>query len=381
VPLGTEKIAIHDADDRVLAAAVIAQRSAPLADVSAMDGIAVRTSDVGATATRLAIVGTSFAGAGYVGSVQPGQCVRIFTGAPLPAGTDQVIMQEGVAFDGLVATASPRNSGKRHVRSAGSDFRYGDILVRDGQRLRPQHLVAAAAGDIDEVEVFRRPKVHVVCCGDELVPAGTAWRWTDRIPDSISGGVAALIRRSGGIVVGRTLLADDLVSMRTAVAHIAPDADAVVVIGGASVGERDFAKAAFAVGMRRVFDKVAIKPGKPVWLGDLGGKPVLGLPGNPTSAMVTARLLLVPLVAGMAGRKPAESLSWRTARLAGTIEGCADRDVFVRARCAPDGLVHPLTSQDSADQRTLSDAELLVRVRPGPSNTAPKETIVEIVDF
>jgi molybdopterin molybdotransferase len=380
-PLGSERIPLREADDRVLWAPAIAQRSAPLVAVSAMDGFAVRDADVVNTPARLTIVGRSFAGKPYEGTVGPGECVRIFTGAAPPPDTDRVVIQEDVAVSKSTAIIASPPGHRRHVRAAGSDFRHGQIVVPAGRRIRPQDLIAAAAADLDEVEVFRRPRVHILCCGDELVPSGTAKESANRTPESISIGVAALIARSGGIVTGHSLLPDALGAMRLGALGALRSADVVVTIGGASVGERDFAKAAFApLGISKLFDKVAIKPGKPVWLGHSGGVPILGLPGNPTSALVTARLFLAPLIAGLAGRDPLESLQWRTGRFDGAIERSSDRDVFVRARMV-DGRVIPLSSQDSADQKALADADTLVRLRPGPDCENSGEALVEIVDF
>lgn len=380
IPLGSERIEVGAADDRILAVAAVALRSSPSTAVSAMDGFAVRSIDIARDGGRLKIVGKSFAGAGYDGSVKSGECVRIFTGAPLPAGTDRVIVQEVVTISNGNAVVSAQLPKRTHVREAGSDFRCGDILIADGQRLRPQHLIAAAGGDLEELEVFRRPRVQIVCCGDELVAPGQARTSPHRIPESISVGVAALVRRFGGDVTGRTVLRDDLPALTAALRAIAPNADAVVMIGGASVGERDYAKAAFeALGLGRTFANVAMKPGKPVWLGELSGTPVLGLPGNPTSALVCARLFLAPLIAGLGGQNTATALAWRTARCSG-IERCVDRDLFVRATSCGN-TIHPLSNQDSANQKALADADILVRVRPGPPTEEDAEIVVEVVDL
>jgi molybdopterin molybdotransferase len=380
-PLGRERISLFDADDRTLAAPVLARRSAPPLAASAMDGFAVRDADIATLPARLAIVGKSFAGKSYGGVLDPGACVRIFTGAALPAQADRVIIQEDVTVENSTAIIASPPGARRHVRAAGSDFRYGQIVVPQGRTLRPQDLIAAAAADLADVEVFRRPRVRILCCGDELVPPGTAWDSADKIPESISVGIAALIHRAGGVVTGRALLPDALDAMRAAAHDALQSADVVVTIGGASVGEKDFAKAAFAAsGLTRLFEKVAIKPGKPVWLGEAGGTPIVGLPGNPTSALVTARLLLAPLIAGLAGRDPLESLKWRTVRFDGAIERSSDRDVFVRAR-STDGRIRALTSQDSADQKALVDADILIRFRPGSCSDPSMEALVEIVDL
>lgn len=380
-PLSSERISLFDADDRTLAAPAIAQRSAPPVAASAMDGFAVRDADIAMLPARLAIMGKSFAGKPYRGIMGPGACVRIFTGATLPAQADRVIVQEDVIVENSTAIIASPPGARRHVRAAGSDFRHGQIVVPKGRTLRPQDLIAIAAADMDDVDVVRRPRVRILCCGDELVPPGTARNSADKIPESISVGIAALIHRAGGVVTGRALLPDALDAMRVAAHDALQSADVVVTIGGASVGEKDFAKAAFASsGLTRLFEKVAIKPGKPVWLGEAGGTPIVGLPGNPTSALVTARLLLAPLIAGLAGRDPLEFLRWRTVRFDGTIERSSERDVFVRARSV-DGRIQALTSQDSADQKALGDADILIRFRPEACLDSSMEAMVEIVDL
>jgi molybdopterin molybdotransferase len=379
-PVGVERVALHEACDRVLAQPAIALRTAPPVAVSAMDGFAIREADTSRMPARLRIVGKSFAGAGYSGPMHAGECVRIFTGAPLPSCADRVVIQEDVTVEGSVAIVASAAGSGRHVRSAGSDFRTGQVVVPAGRRLRPQHLIAAAAADLDHLEVFRRPRLSILCCGDELVAPGTAGNTPDRIPESVSVGVAALVGRWGAEANRCAILADDLPVMSAAVRQSLGSADALVIIAGASVGERDFAQAAFAgVDMRLLFSKVAMKPGKPVWLGEVDGKPVVGLPGNPTSALVTARLFLAPLVAGMVGDLPANALRWRACRCAGEVEPCRDRDVFVRA-ISDGGSVRPVDSQDSADQRALAEADVLVRVRP-VSSPLGKEARVEAIDL
>ncbi|MBS0274700.1 MAG: molybdopterin molybdotransferase MoeA [Proteobacteria bacterium] len=379
-PIGTECVALDDAGGRVLAAPAIAQRTAPPVPVSAMDGYAVRDADLARMPVKLKIVGKSFAGARFGGHTAPGECVRIFTGAPLPPGTDRVVVQEDVTatIDGFACFSAI--SQRRHIRAAGSDFFSGETVVPSGRLLKPQHLIAAAAADLNELEVYRRPRVHILCCGDELVPAGSAQASLEKIPESISAGVGALIRHWGGQVSGRTLLPDYLGVLQNAAGNALRASDAIVIIGGASVGERDLAKQAFAPhDLRLVFKKVAIKPGKPVWFGEAHGKPIIGLPGNPTSALVTARLLLAPLIAGMTGQNPACALRWRQSQFEGPLDRCSGRDVFLRARMH-DGAAHLLASQDSADQKTLAEADVLVRIRPQTGGKYP-EALIETLDL
>jgi molybdopterin molybdotransferase len=301
--------------------------------------------------------------------------MRIFTGAPVPRGADRIVMQEEVERDGDVALLGEAGLG-RHIRARGSDFAKGDVLVEPGRRLDPRALVAAAGADLAEVEVWRHPRLVVLGTGDELAEPGAAAPGT--IPDSATLGVAALAAEWGAEVIARKRLKDDLPALKRAAAEALAAADLVVVTGGASVGERDFAKAMFE-GLELIFSKVAIRPGKPVWLGRAGGRLVIGLPGNPTSAIVTARLLLAPLLAGLTGRAPAEALRWRSAPLAEGLGPCDGRETFVRANYDAE-TVRPLPNQDSSAQKTLADAPLLIRRRAGAPGAAKGER-VEVLDF
>jgi molybdopterin molybdotransferase len=370
-PLGIETVPLAEAHGRVLAAPVVARIDHPPADVSAMDGYAVRYGDLPG---RLAVAGESVPG-GLVGDLPAGACVRIFTGAPVPRGADRIVIQEDVERDGGVAVFGAAGPA-RHIRARGSDFAKGDVLLEPGRLLDPRALIAAAGADLAEVEVWRRPRLVIVATGDELTEPGAAAPGT--IPDSATFGVAALAAEWGAKLVARKRLKDALPALKRAAAEALAEADLVVVTGGASVGERDFAKAMFD-GLELIFSKVAIRPGKPVWLGRAGGKLVIGLPGNPTSAMVTARLLLAPLLAGLGGRAPADALRWRSAPLADGLGPCGGRETFVRAK--NDGAAaRPLPNQDSGAQKTLADAALLIRRRPGAPAAAAGET-VEILDF
>ena len=374
-PLACERVPLAEAASRVLASPVVAMIDSPPADSSAMDGYAVREADVPG---GLRIIGESFAGQGFDGALGPGTTVRIFTGAPVPAGADRVIIQEVVVREGDAALIREPPGKARHIRLRASDFRAGETLLKAGRLLDPRALVAAAGADVAEVEVWREPGVLILGTGDELAPPGQARSRPGAIPESVSFGVAALVRHWGGRSLGTRRLADDLPAMEQAAGEALEQADLVVVTGGASVGEKDFAKAMFAPhGLEPIFSKVAIKPGKPVWLGRAGSTLVLGLPGNPTSAMVSARLLLAPLVAGLAGRGGA--LEWRSFPLAGPLPACGDRETFHRARLT-EGRAVPLANQDSSAQKALAEADLLLRSRPhDPPRQAGEE--IEALDF
>jgi molybdopterin molybdotransferase len=372
-PLGAETVPLAEARGRVLAAPVIAMVDSPPADVSAMDGYAVRDSDLPG---RLDVAGESFPG-GSAGALGPGQCMRIFTGGPIPEGADRVVIQEDVTRDGDVAIFGDPGTA-RHIRKRAGDFARGQRLLAAGTTIDARGLVAAAGADLGALDVWRRPTLVILGTGDELAEPGTARDRPGAIPESLSLGVAALAQDMGAELVGRRRLRDDLPGMEEAAAEALAAADLVVVTGGASVGEKDFARAMFAPsGLALIFSKVAIKPGKPVWLGRVGDRLVIGLPGNPTSAMVTARLLLAPLIAGLGGRRP--DLQWRGAPLAESIGPCGVRETFVRAAWDGDA-ARPFSSQDSGAQKTLADAELLIRRRGGGAAAAAGET-VEIIDF
>lgn len=298
-----------------------------------MDGYAVRGSDLTSFPVALKLVGESFPGAGWDGTIQHGQCVRIFTGAPLPAGADRIVMQERVRREGDTAIIDADPGPATWVRPRGKDFRAGDEVLQVGRTLDPAALIAAAGADVAALEVFVRPRLALLATGDELVEPGEARASSLAVPDSASLGVAALAEQWGGRVLSRSRLRDDLAAMEAAAAAAVGSADLVVVIGGASVGERDFAKAMFEpLGLELLFSKVSIRPGKPAWFGRAGAKLALGLPGNPTSALVTARLLLAPLLTLLQGRPAERALVWEPARLATPLPACDQRETLHRAR-------------------------------------------------
>jgi molybdopterin molybdotransferase len=378
--IGREQVPLEHAAGRVLASQVVARIDSPRCDVSAMDGYAVRDSDLAAVPARLKIVGESFAGGGFDGEVGAGECVRIFTGAPFPSGADRVVIQENVRRDSDIALFETAVGSARHVRARGGDFKVGEVLLNAGRLLDARATVAAAAADISGVDVAKQPRVQILGTGDELVAPGTAAASANGIPESVSFGIAALVNDWGGIVVDRKHLRDDVGELERAAADAVGAADFVVVTGGASVGEKDFAKTMFEpLGLELVFSKVAMRPGKPVWLGKVGVTLVMGLPGNPTSALVTARLLLAPLLAVMTGRPIEEALAWRSAPLASDLPGCGSRETFHRARFAANA-VEMLRNQDSSAQKVLAQANVLVRQRVNAAAVSAGE-LIEILDF
>jgi len=379
-PLGTESVALAKAAGRVLASPVVARIDSPRSNVSAMDGYAARETDLDTLPVSLRIVGESLAGRGWAGEIAPGECVRIFTGAPVPSGADRVVIQENVRREGDLAIIAERPGSAHHVRTRGSDFAAGEELLPSGRLLDARATVAAAAADVAELAVARRPLIHILSTGDELAEPGAATERDDAVPESVSFGVAAMAEHWGAECVGRTRLRDDLEAMYETATAATEAADVVVVTGGASVGEKDLAKAMFEpLGLELIFSKVAIKPGKPVWLGRVREKLVIGLPGNPTSALVTARLMLAPLLAGLTGQPIERALAWRKLPLVASLDACGPRETFHRARLVKsEGEV--LSFQDSGAQKALAEADLLVRQRAYSSAIEGGQE-VEALDF
>lgn len=376
VPIGAEGGALGDAAGRVLAAPVIAAFDSPRSDVSMMDGYAMQSARIGNTYD---VIGTSAAGAPFDGTIVAGKAVRILTGAAVPDGADQVVIEENVTTEGDRMTIVEAPGGPTFIRHRASDFRAGDAVVAAGALLTPGALVAAAGAGADRVRVARRPRVVTIATGDELRALGEPLD-ARHIPDSIEPGLTAMLGAMGAQVVGHDLLGDDLAALEKVAGRAVARADVVVVTGGASVGARDFAKAMFApLGMELLFSRVAIRPGKPVWLGRVGTTLVMGLPGNPGSALVTARLLLAPLIAGLLGQTAPPPLQWIAMPLAAPIPATGDRETFLRA-IVRDGALHPVDNQDSGAQRALGEATHLIRCAPG-QGPLDAGSIVSVVEF
>jgi len=261
------------------------------------------------------------------------------------------------------------------VRRRGHDFLAGQLLVEAGRSLDPTALVAIAGGDVATIDVVRRPRLAMFTCGDELVAPGEAQGRPGAIPDSIAAGLAALAGTWGGEIALRERLPDRLETMVAAADRALDAADLLVIAGGASVGDRDFARAMLEPhGLALDFSRVAVRPGMPTWFGRARGTLVLGLPGNPSSAIAMARLFLAPLLCGLSGRPTADALAWRTARLATPIGECDRRETFARGRAVGDA-VEILSNQDSSAQATLAAADLLVRRRPHAPPAEAGETV------
>jgi molybdopterin molybdotransferase len=372
--LGTEQVPLAQAHGRVLAEPIHAAISSPRCAVSAMDGYALRNADA-LRGASYRIVGESFAGGELPPAVRIGECARIFTGAAMPEGTDRVVMQENCIAGGDVMKITGPFGPGWHVRDAASDFAEGDLLLQPGTLLTPRAIVTLAGADQPAALVYKKPRVAIIATGDELVPPGAARATPRSIPESVSCGVAAMAEQYGATIEARLWGNDDLLSLQRLAGRALAIANVVIVTGGASVGERDHANAMFAEQeLELLFSKVAIKPGKPVWIGRSQGRWVVGLPGNPVSAMVTARLFLVPMLALLEGRRAGDVLSWLSLPLAGPMPEPGNRTTFVRASMAEYGLV-PLDQQDSAAQAALAAADWLVRSDPGDAHLPASGTV------
>lgn len=370
----SETVPIAQAAGRVLAEPVIAAVDAPRADVSAMDGFAVRLADTEGD-EPLALVGEAAAGAPFAGEIGPGQAVRIFTGAHLPAGADCVIMQEYAQVDETSVRFRPGFGPGRHIRQRAGDFARGDVILPAGTMLTPTALVALAGADHAGIAVAMQPRVAIIATGDELVDPGSAARSANGLPESGSFGVAAMAAQWGGDVVAKLRGRDALEELQRLAKQAVDRADLVVVIGGASVGQRDFAKPMFErAGLDLVFSRIAIKPGKPVWFGGAAGAAVLGLPGNPGSAMVTARLFLAPLLRALQGGDGTAAVRFARLPLAASLPDNGSRETFARATLGPEGLV-PVGNQESGAQSPLAASDWLIRRAPHAPAAAPGELV------
>ena len=366
-PLPPEDVPLDDADGRVLATELAALRTQPPSDVSAMDGYAVRASDVADAPARLQVIGEVAAGRPFAAAVGPGEAARIFTGGVIPAGADTVVVQELANREAdRVEVLKPSSKG-RHIRTQGLDFRRGDTLFAKGHRLSARDLALLAGMNYPRVALHRRPKVALFATGDELVPPGVA-PGPGQIVYSNGFVLTALARQEGAAVTDLGLVGDTIEATIAAI-HRARDvpADILVTTGGASVGDYDFVHKAFAAeGMDLSFWKVAMRPGRPLMHGRLGGMHILGLPGNPVSSFVCAFLFLVPLIRRMSGRADL------TIPIESAVLGCAvtandEREDYLRAslRKDPAGAVAtPFPVQDSSMMVPLAKADCLVIREP-----------------
>jgi molybdopterin molybdotransferase len=360
--LEAEQVALAEACGRVLAQEAIATRDQPPFAASAMDGYAVRSTD---GPRRLRVVGESAAGAGFSETLQLGDAVRIFTGAPLPDGADCIVIQEDAAREAESVTVPATPCGQ-HVRPRGFDFEAGRLLLSRGARLDAIALALAAAAGYGRVSVSRRARVTIMTGGDEIVPPGHAPN-PYQIYDSLSVSIAALLQAWGAETRVIAPQRDDAPALSKAYAEAFDGADLVVTIGGASVGDRDLMKPALApFAPRFEVERIAVRPGKPTWFATTDRAPVLGLPGNPASALVCAHLFAAPLLHMLHGADL--STTMHVARLTTTLPANGAREHYLRARLSinaeAQASVTPAESQDSSLLSVFQNADALIRLAP-----------------
>ncbi len=372
-PTPPEDVALAEAAGRTLASAVVATRSQPPFAASAMDGYAVRTADARAGA-RLRLAGESTAGRRYGGIVGSREAVRIFTGAPVPAGSDAILIQENADAEGSMIVVREPPAAGRFIRPEGLDFPAGAILLDPGRRLGARELALAAAANAVILSVRRRPLVAVLSIGDELVPPGGA-PGPDQIIGSSASGVVAIVAAAGATAIDLGVAPDRPEAVIAAAQRAdAAGADVLVTLGGVSVGDYDVVRPALAAaGMALDYWRIAMRPGRPMLSGALGRMRVLGLPGNPVSTLVCALLFLQPLIAALLGEAQVDATE---AAVTGAPLAPNDgRQDYLRATLRPQAgglpVATPLPRQDSSMLRSLADADcLLIRSIDAPAEVA-----------
>lgn len=379
-PVAAEQVALVDALGRVLAEDVAARLTHPPAAVSSMDGYAVRAVDVATVPAKLALIGESAAGAGFKGKVGARECVRIFTGAPLPDGADAVVIQEDAQADGATVTMNESAKPGAWVRPVGLDFKAGQVLLKAGRVLSARDIGLAAAMNVPWLRVRRRPRVAIIATGDEVVMPGDPVG-PDQIVSSNSVALAAYVKALGGEPINLGIARDTAESLKALVAGV-KGADLLVTSGGASVGDYDLIRSVLGEeGLDINFYKIAMRPGKPLIFGRLGETPMLGLPGNPVSAGVCSVIFLKPAMEVMLGIDRRDSPA-PTALLGRDLGANDKREDYLRATLSADSdgqlVATPFDKQDSSMMAFLAQADCLV-VRPPFAPPAKKGERVRIV--
>jgi len=379
IPVSTETISIHQAVGRVLAEPVSARRTQPPADLSAMDGYAVKAADIDRIPATLNVIGESAAGHGFDGTVEAGTCVRIFTGAPLPTGADTIIIQEDTTRDGDQVTITEGAAKGTYVRPAGLDFTEGEPALTSGHKLTPRDIGLLAAMNIPWIDVYRKPRVALLSTGDELVRPGEPIGPTQIISTN-SLVVAAMIEQAGGEAIDLGIAKDNEESLRQ-MAQGAEKADLLITLGGASVGDHDLVQSVLGKdGLQIDFWRIAMRPGKPLMFGDLAGTPMLGLPGNPVSSMICSYIFLLPALDVLMGRPPSRP---RTipAILSHDVKENDRRQDYVRAEFIGEQgglpLIKLFSNQDSSLLTRLAKADCLL-MRPPHAPALKKRQQVDI---
>lgn len=379
-PTGIETVGLAEALDRVLAEDVHARVTQPPVAMSAMDGYAVRADDIATTPVTLKQIGEAPAGGAYDGTVGAGEAVRIFTGGPLPEGADTIVIQEDVEADGDAITVNEGASKGKFVRPAGLDFSAGDVGIEAGRVLGARDLALAASMNSPWLRVRRKPRIAVLATGDELVMPGEPIG-PNQIVSSNNIGLCAFVESAGAEAVDLGIALDTEDSLK-ALAAGAKGADMLVTIGGASVGDHDLVQRVLGdVGLSVDFWRIAMRPGKPLMFGHLGDAAMLGLPGNPVSALVCSLIFLRPAIAKMLGLgDSAPALA--QAALGRDIGENDRREDYLRATLTRDGsgalVATPFDIQDSSMLSRLAHADCLI-VRAPHAPAAAKGTAVEII--
>ncbi|WP_170586828.1 molybdopterin molybdotransferase MoeA [Ruegeria arenilitoris] len=365
-----EQIALADAAGRVLMRDVKAERDQPPFAASSMDGYALKSAEVERHA-MFKVIGEAAAGQRFTGTVGPGQAVRIFTGAPVPEGADFVVIQEDTDLRGDLLTITEDPGQKTNIRPAGVDFTIGDT-VSAPRVLSPEDLALLAAMNVPFVSVATKPQIALIATGNELVMPGET-PGPDQIIASNSFGIKALLEKAGAHVRMLPVAQDTLSSLETAFG-LAEGADLVVTIGGASVGDYDLvAEASQRLGLEQSFYKVLMRPGKPLMAGRLGDAAMIGLPGNPVSAMVCGYLFLVPLVKRMLGIQTVDPILHQ-AILTEALPPNGPREHYMRARLESNG-IRAFEDQDSSLLSVLARSNALLMRPPNDPARAAGETV------
>jgi molybdopterin molybdotransferase len=377
-PLPTEHAPLAEAAGRVLAADVAARITQPPADVSAMDGYAVRADDIASVPAKLKVIGEVAAGHPFAAPVAAGEAARIFTGGVLPAGTDTVVIQENTTRQNSVVVINASVARGKNVRTRGLDFKQGDVLLPKGRRLTARDLMLAAAMNHPTVPLHRVPKVAVLGTGDELQPPGSELK-PGQVVYSNGFALSALARQEGASAVDLGIAPDRIDAIAGALRCAREiGADILVTAGGASVGDHDLVQQSLAgEGLTLSFWKVALRPGRPVMHGRLGGMHVLGVPGNPVSSYVCALLFLVPLIRRLSGRTDLSAAS-ESAVLGSDLAANDERMDFLRATLSLGAngvpVATPLPIQDSSMMAALAKADcLLIREAHAPALVSGNE--------
>ncbi|MCH7544134.1 MAG: molybdopterin molybdotransferase MoeA [Proteobacteria bacterium] len=379
-PLAAEQVGIEGALGRVLAEDLASRRGQPPVAVSAMDGYAVRARDVANVPVTLKVIGEAPAGAEFKGKIGAGEAVRIFTGGPVPDGADAIVIQENTDLGAEAVSVKETVEAGAYIREAGLDFKEHDVLLRQGRVLTARDVGLAAAMNRPWLSVRRKPRVAIFATGDEVVMPGEPLG-PNQIASSNAVALAAIVSADGGVPFNLGIAPDDAGAIG-ALAEGARGMDLLITTGGVSVGDHDLVmKALGDHGLELDFWRIAMKPGKPLMFGRLGATPMLGLPGNPVSALVCAVLFVRPALAVMLGIDRAEE-TVKSARLGKDVGKNGAREEYMRATLtqndAGEQLVIPFDVQDSSMLATLAGADCLIK-RPPHAPAAKAGERVEII--